>query len=239
MFGYIFWSVDFSNYENILNVIRGKNTSGLTFWSLFLSKTFLFLILPLPQVHSRTSSLLGVSYIHCWKTSPLALKLNCIGHLKTSFKHITFYNVGVNEDRGGAQSVVCGLDWLKYFLQCWRLWSPGACPHQAAVTSIGVPCRWHQCSTGIGVCIQFLLLCMLTILCNISVVWKICTNLSGNRFSCGLTWPCLGECRQEMRVLIRLGRPQKYLPAQWAQRVFQKDLASLELIWTVSLFAVV
>lgn len=36
------------------------------------------------------------------------------------------------------------------------------------------------------------------ILYNISVVGKICTNLSDNRFSCGLTQHCLGEHRLEI-----------------------------------------
>lgn len=76
------------------------------------------------------------------------------------------------------------------------------------------------------------------ILCNISVEWKICTNLSDNRFSCGLTRHCLGERRLEIWVLIRAGWALKYRRAQWAQRVFQKDLAFPELIWTVKLFAV-
>lgn len=41
--------------------------------------------------------------------------------------------------------------------------------------------------------------------CNISVVWKICTNLSDNRFSCGLTQHCLGERRLEIWVISRAG----------------------------------
>lgn len=40
----------------------------------------------------------------------LAFQLNCIEHFKTSFKHISFYSIGVNEDtgRGTERGVVCG-----------------------------------------------------------------------------------------------------------------------------------
>lgn len=67
------------------------------------------------------------------------------------------------------------------------------------------------------------------ILYNISVVWKICTNLSDNRFSCGLTWHCLGEHSLELWVLIRAGWALECIPGLG---VFPKDLKCPELIWT-------
>lgn len=76
------------------------------------------------------------------------------------------------------------------------------------------------------------------ILYNISVVWKICTHLSDNRFSCGLTQHCLGEHRLEIWILIRAGWVRKYLLSLVCMQVFPKDLEFPELIWTVNRFAV-
>lgn len=63
----------------------------------------------------------------------------------------------------------------------------------------------------------------------------MCTNLSDNRFSCGLTQYCLGEYRLERIVLIRARNTYLHRELSGFSR---KILRSLEMIHTVSAFAV-